>query len=117
MKLTVCGILVALLAVCYCVEKKTSPKVQLYSHQPGEFGQKNVLICHVSDFYPPNLKITLLKDDVEITRCNQTDLAFKSGWHFHLTKTADFTPQKGEQYTCRIEHGDSVNTFLWESNM
>lgn len=90
-----------------------APKVQVYSQHPGEFGEKNVLICHVSGFHPPDITIELMKGDEEIKNANQTDLAFKEDWHFHLTKSVSFTPQKGEQYVCRVTHGHSVKQFTW----
>ncbi|WP_205684497.1 hypothetical protein, partial [Acinetobacter baumannii] len=58
----------AVIAAFYCaVEAKYSPpKTQVYSRNPGEYGKENVLICHVSDFHPPDITITLLKNGVEI---------------------------------------------------
>lgn len=31
-----------------------SPKVQVYTQTPG-WGKSNVLLCHVSDFHPPEI--------------------------------------------------------------
>lgn len=89
------------------------PKVQVYSHKPGEFGKENILICHVSEFHPPDITIQLLKDGGEIPNANQTDLAFKKNWHFHLTKTAAFTPVVGEKYSCKVTHGSTVKDYAW----
>lgn len=98
------------------------PKVQVYSHKPGEFGKENTLICYVSEFHPPDITIQLFKDGKEITNANQTDLAFKQNWHFHLTKSAFFTPISGEKYLCKVTHGKTVKDYAWgklavESNM
>lgn len=89
------------------------PKVQVYSYSPGEFGKENVLICHVSGFHPPDITIELLKNGVEIPDAQQTDLAFEKGWKFHLTRSAPFTPQKHEDYACRVRHVDTSKTFMW----
>lgn len=89
------------------------PKVQVYSFKPGEFGKENRLICHVSDFHPPDLSIQLLKDGEEIPNAKQSDLAFKDNWHFHLTKTVPFTPKDGENYGCRVTHGMTVKNYAW----
>uniref|UniRef100_A0A6Q2Z0K5 Immunoglobulin C1-set domain-containing protein n=1 Tax=Esox lucius TaxID=8010 RepID=A0A6Q2Z0K5_ESOLU len=43
--------------------KESPPKVQVYSRNPGNFGEKNVLICHVSGFHPPDISIQLLKNE------------------------------------------------------
>ncbi|XP_018552596.1 beta-2-microglobulin [Lates calcarifer] len=116
MKLLMC--LAAFAAVCFMVDSKNSPaKVQVYSRNPGEFGKANTLICHVSDFHPPDIKIQLMKDGMEIPNADQTDLAFKQGWLFHLTKNVDFTPTGGEKYSCRVTHGGVLKDYAWEPNM
>uniref|UniRef100_A0A8K9WQJ5 Beta-2-microglobulin n=2 Tax=Salmoninae TaxID=504568 RepID=A0A8K9WQJ5_ONCMY len=95
----------------------TPPKVQVYSRNPGNFGDKNTLICHVSGFHPPDISIQLLKNGVEIPDAKQTDLAFEQGWQFHLTKSVGFTPASGEEYTCRVRHLKNLKTYTWEADM
>ncbi|XP_030006672.1 beta-2-microglobulin-like [Sphaeramia orbicularis] len=109
----------ALAALYLTVESKTSPpKVQVYSRGPGEYGKENILICRVTGFHPPNIKIQLMKNDEELPNSVQTDLAFESDWHFHLTKHAPFTPQSGEKYVCRVTHGNAApKDYSWEPNM
>ncbi|XP_063316904.1 beta-2-microglobulin-like [Pelmatolapia mariae] len=116
MKAVLC---LAVIAAVYCaVEAKYSaPKTQVYSRNPGEYGKENVLICHVSNFHPPDITITLLKDGVEIPDAKQTDLVFNQDWHFHLTKHVTFTPKDGEKYTCKVTHGTVTKDYGWESNM
>ncbi|KAI3366510.1 hypothetical protein L3Q82_000643 [Scortum barcoo] len=89
------------------------PKVQVYSRNPGEFGTANILICHTSNFHPPDIEIKLMKDEVEIPNANQTDLAFKQDWRFHVTKSVTITPQKGEKYTCKVTHGRNTKVYAW----
>ncbi|RVE56295.1 hypothetical protein OJAV_G00219640 [Oryzias javanicus] len=56
--------LAALAAFCCAAFSKTSPpKVEVYSRDPGQYGKDNTLICHVSNFHPPDITIELLKDD------------------------------------------------------
>ncbi|XP_006799806.2 beta-2-microglobulin [Neolamprologus brichardi] len=117
MKAVLC---LAVIAAVYCaVEAKYSAaKTQVYSRNPGKYGEANVLICHVSDFHPPDITIRLLKNGVEIPEAKQTDLVFNQDWHFHLTKHVAFTPKEGENYVCEVTHGThGTRTFGWESNM
>uniref|UniRef100_A0A8B9J5U7 Beta-2-microglobulin n=1 Tax=Astyanax mexicanus TaxID=7994 RepID=A0A8B9J5U7_ASTMX len=93
------------------------PKVQVYSYSPGEFGKENILICHVSEFHPPDISINLLKNGIEIPNAKQTDLAFEQGWKFHLTRSVSFTPQKNEEYACRVTHMGIGKNFVWEADM
>ncbi|KAI4897648.1 hypothetical protein NFI96_025734 [Prochilodus magdalenae] len=97
--------------------KTSEPKVQVYSYSPGEFGKENVLICHVSGFHPPDISIELLKNGVEIPGAKQTDLAFEQGWKFHLTRSVSFTPEKNEDYFCRVRHMNTAKDFMWEADM
>ncbi|XP_076861145.1 beta-2-microglobulin [Brachyhypopomus gauderio] len=97
--------------------KESPPKVQVYSYSPGEYGKDNVLICHVSGFHPPDITIELLKDGAPIPDTKQTDLAFEQGWKFHLTKSVAFTPQKSQEYSCRVRHLQSMKDYSWEPDM
>ncbi|KAL4660270.1 beta-2-microglobulin-like [Arapaima gigas] len=91
----------------------TFPKVQVYSHYPGKYGEKNTLICHISDFYPPEIKIDLLRNGIDMEYAYQTDLAFEQGWQFHLTKSVQFQPQKGDQFECKVTHMGKTMTYVW----
>ncbi|XP_008436887.1 beta-2-microglobulin-like [Poecilia reticulata] len=110
--------LVIVLFASYAVmAKEASPKVQIYSRNPGLYGKENVLICHVSGFHPPEIKIDLLKNGQEIADAKQTDLAFEENWHYHLTKHAHFTPKEGERYTCRVIHVENETTHEWDADV
>lgn len=109
--------LAALVALTCAEDKHSPPKVQVYSYQPGEYGKDNTLICHVSNFHPPDITIQLMKNGQEISSAKQTDLAFEKDWHFRLTRNVAFTPMSGDKYSCRVTHGTSVKDFAWESNM
>uniref|UniRef100_A0A8C6KFN7 Beta-2-microglobulin n=1 Tax=Nothobranchius furzeri TaxID=105023 RepID=A0A8C6KFN7_NOTFU len=100
-------------ALCCSVDAIKSPQVQVYSRDPGEFGNDNVLICHVSNFHPPDITIEILKDEEVIPGAVQTDLTFKQDWHFHLTKSVEFKPSSGEKYKCRVTHGTNRKDYIW----
>ena len=96
--------------VCFSL---AAPKVQVYSRTPGEFGKANILICHVSGFYPPEITIKLLKNGQEIPGASQTDLAFEENWHYHLTKHVPFTPVSGERFACKVTHMKNPVDYSW----
>ncbi|XP_041092713.1 beta-2-microglobulin-like [Polyodon spathula] len=112
---------VALICAIYCSAEATdaTPKVQIYSRNVGELGKPNTLICHVSGFHPPNIKLELQKNGQDIEEAQQSDLAFHQGWHFHLTKFVPFTPQSGEHYSCKVEHSTlkEPKSFSWTPDM
>ncbi|XP_059182155.1 beta-2-microglobulin-like [Centropristis striata] len=115
----VVALLAALMAVCLAEQddRHNPPKVLVYSRDPGQFGKENILICRASDFHPPDITIVLTRNGVAIPNANQTDLAFKKDWRFHLTTSVKFTPVSGEEYNCKVTHGKITNHYAWESNM
>ncbi|NP_001291125.1 beta-2-microglobulin-like precursor [Esox lucius] len=108
---------VVALVFCVVESRESPPKVQVYSHNPGKYGQENTLICHVSGFHPPDIDIKLMKNGNEIPGAKQTDLAFEQGWRFHLTKSVAFTPNDGDDYSCKVRHLSTTKAYTWESNM
>ncbi|KAA8578555.1 hypothetical protein FQN60_002553 [Etheostoma spectabile] len=48
MKTFVCAVLLGMLCIPPSIAKESSPKVQVYSREPGHFDKDNTLICHVS---------------------------------------------------------------------
>ncbi|XP_061921657.1 beta-2-microglobulin-like [Entelurus aequoreus] len=111
--------LLALAAVYLEVGSRFSqPKVQVYTYNPAKFGEENTVICHVSEFHPPDIRIQLFKNGEEINKAVQTDLSFKKNWHFHLTKHIETTLVRGDKFMCKVLHGTySGKDFDWEANM
>ncbi|KAK7879592.1 hypothetical protein WMY93_033695 [Mugilogobius chulae] len=79
---------------CLCFAKDSPPKVQIYTRDPGHYDKPNILICHASGFYPPELDLKLLQDGKEIPGAHQTDLAFEEDWYYHLTNTLTSTQRR-----------------------
>ncbi|XP_071773362.2 beta-2-microglobulin isoform X2 [Centroberyx gerrardi] len=111
-----------ILSVLFCIlgtlmAKESPPQVQVYSRNPGDFKKENTLICHVTNFHPPDITINLLKNGMEIPNAYQTDLAFGENWHYHLTKSVAFIPQSGEKFTCKVTHMGNPMFYSWEPDM
>ncbi|XP_036433458.1 beta-2-microglobulin-like [Colossoma macropomum] len=116
MKLLLCFVVACALYVT-AQAKESPPKVQVYSNSPGEFGKENVLICHVSGFYPSDIIVELLRNGEKIPGAEQTDLAIDQDWKFHLTKSVSFTPQKEDLYICRVTHAQNKpQTYSWKAD-
>ncbi|XP_061921656.1 beta-2-microglobulin-like isoform X2 [Entelurus aequoreus] len=94
------------------------PKVHVYSFKPAKFGEQNTVICHVSEFHPPDIRIQMFKNGEVIGKVVQTDLSFKKNWHFHLTKHIETTLVQGDKFMCEVIHGTSASKYFdWEVNM
>ncbi|XP_061663387.1 beta-2-microglobulin [Syngnathoides biaculeatus] len=110
----------ALMAALYWTadSKFQSPTVQVYSYKPGQYGMPNSLICHVSQFHPPDITVKLFKNGRELPDAAESDLSFEKNWQFHLTKHAPFTPNKEDKYYCQVIHASTPSKNIdWEPNM
>lgn len=96
-----------------CAANVSSPQVNVYTYKPISKGESNVLFCHAREFSPPNIKLDLLQNGIEISNTKQSDISFEPNWKFKLTKYVEFTPKDGVVYTCRVMHnGDSKDYHL-----
>ncbi|XP_029317944.1 beta-2-microglobulin-like [Cottoperca gobio] len=111
------AVVVGLLCVLPSEAKESAPNVQVYSREPGTIGKANTLICHVSNFYPPEINIELLKDGKVMSSANQTELIFGEKWDYYLTKHVPFTPLANEKFICKVVHLGKSNDYFWESDM
>ncbi|CAN9508034.1 unnamed protein product [Ophioblennius macclurei] len=116
--------LICLLALLFCLSysaaskvSTASPKVQVYSRAPREYGKNNTLICHVSGFHPPEITIELLKNEQIMPNTQQTDLAFEESWQYHLTTHVPFVPNKVDKYSCKVTHLKASKIYIWEPDM
>ncbi|XP_048376244.1 beta-2-microglobulin-like [Stegostoma tigrinum] len=96
----------AILAVIVALSQAGSPNVQVYTYKMMKEGEPNVLLCHVKNFSPPNIKLELLENGIIIPNTTQSDLSFESDWSFKLTRHVEFTPHSGVKYACRVTHND-----------
>ncbi|KAB5567802.1 hypothetical protein PHYPO_G00237040 [Pangasianodon hypophthalmus] len=81
--------------------KESSPKIQVYSRNPGEYGKENTLICHVSDFHPPDIEIKLLKNVRRPSPGSQTckSPGLHSIWPLFISTLAVMIPLSDHQFT------------------
>lgn len=81
-----------------------APKVEVYSRRHANPGEENVLNCFVSGFHPPKIEILLLKNGEPMSNVQYADMSFNDKWYFQRLVYADFTPKKGDVYSCRVAH-------------
>ncbi|CAM2099374.1 unnamed protein product [Caretta caretta] len=64
---------------------ESAPKVHVYSRHPAENGKQNFLNCFVEGFQPPNIQITLLKNDEKMDNVEMDDLSFREDWKWSIS--------------------------------
>ncbi|MEQ2179298.1 hypothetical protein GOODEAATRI_023305, partial [Goodea atripinnis] len=77
----------------------------LYTRDEVELGEKNILICHVSGFYPAPVNVSWTKNEQKVTEGTSINVPFPSkDSTFTQISRLDFIPQLGDVYSCSVEH-------------
>nr|ALO78752.1 MHC class II antigen alpha chain [Scatophagus argus] len=99
------------------VELDPPSSPMIYTKDYVEVGQKNVLICHVTGFYPAPVNVSWTKNGVQVTEGTSTNVPFpnKDG-SFRQTSRLEFVPQQGDMYSCTVRHRalDQPLTRIWD---
>ncbi|KAK4805513.1 hypothetical protein QYF61_004452 [Mycteria americana] len=85
----------------------TPPEVTVFSEDPVELGDPNVLICYVDKFWPSVISITWLRNGQEVKdSVLETDRTFRNFSHL------PFIPTRGDYYDCRVQHWGLATALL-----
>ncbi|KAI9527162.1 hypothetical protein NQZ68_032742 [Dissostichus eleginoides] len=100
---------------CLCTDPPSTPL--LYTKQEVEMGEGNVLVCHVTGFYPAPVSFFWTKNGENVTEGTSFPVPFlsKEG-SFSQFSRLEFTPQLGDIYSCGVQHLalDQPLTTFWE---
>ncbi|NWW43417.1 DRA protein, partial [Pedionomus torquatus] len=81
------------------------PEVTVFSEDPVELEDPNVLICYVDKFWPSVISITWLKNGQEVTGgVLETVFYPREDNAFRKFSYLPFVPTRGDYYDCRVEH-------------
>ncbi|NXD18313.1 DRA protein, partial [Nothocercus nigrocapillus] len=93
------------------------PEVTVFSEDPVELGDPNVLICFVDKFWPSMINITWLKNGQEVVDgVFETVYLLREDDTFRKFSYLPFVPTRGDYYDCRVEHWGLPKALLkhWE---
>ncbi|XP_078508579.1 beta-2-microglobulin [Lissotriton helveticus] len=100
---------------CWCQATIHPPKVNMYTTGPLEEGKENTGVCLVRGFHPPDIKVAVLKNGEEIKNTQGTDMSFDNDWKYQWMKYFTFTYTSGDEYECRVAHGQSEpKVYKWD---
>ncbi|NXT40847.1 HB2L protein, partial [Pelecanoides urinatrix] len=89
----------------FTVERRVQPKVRVSPMQSSSLPQTDRLVCAVMDFYPPEIEVKWFKNGQEETeRVVSTDVIQNGDWTYQVLVMLETTPQRGDTYTCQVEH-------------
>ncbi|XP_070711392.1 H-2 class II histocompatibility antigen, A-U alpha chain-like isoform X1 [Pempheris klunzingeri] len=99
------------------LEQDAPSSPMIYPRDNIELGQKNVLICHVTGFYPAPVKIYWTKNGENVTEGTSINVPFPSkDGTFSQSSRLQFLPQQGDIYSCTVGHRalDQPLTRIWD---
>ncbi|OBS78073.1 hypothetical protein A6R68_19534 [Neotoma lepida] len=81
------------------------PKVTISLSRTEALNHHNLLVCSVTDFYPAQIKVRWFRNGQEETvGVVSTKLIRNGDWTFQILVMLEMTPQRGDVYTCHVEH-------------
>lgn len=85
----------------------------MFSEDPVELGDPNILICYVHKFWPSIITITWLKNGQEVVEgVSETVFYRQEDNGFYKFSYLPFIPTRGDYYDCRVEHWGLPNALL-----
>nr|XP_012317151.1 HLA class II histocompatibility antigen, DP beta 1 chain-like isoform X2 [Aotus nancymaae] len=100
------------------LQRRVQPKVNVSPSKKGSLQHHNLLVCHVTDFYPGSIQVRwFLNGQEETAGIVSTNLIRNGDWTFQILVMLEMTPQQGDVYTCQVEHPslDSPVTVEWKA--
>uniref|UniRef100_A0A4W6BM15 Ig-like domain-containing protein n=1 Tax=Lates calcarifer TaxID=8187 RepID=A0A4W6BM15_LATCA len=97
------------------LDRKVPPIVRVRQTKPADYGERSMLECSVVGFFPQEVRVSWLRDGVEVTTdVSSTDVLANGDWSFQLHSYLELILKRGERVTCRVDHSSLKETS--ESN-
>ncbi|XP_006882169.1 PREDICTED: boLa class II histocompatibility antigen, DQB*0101 beta chain-like [Elephantulus edwardii] len=87
------------------LQRRVEPMVTVYLAKTEALNHHNLLICLVTDFYPSQIKVQWFRNDQEESAGVVSTPIIRNGdWTYQIHVMLEITPQRGDVYTCQVEH-------------
>ncbi|KAB0346038.1 hypothetical protein FD755_024314 [Muntiacus reevesi] len=97
------------------LQRRVEPTVTISPSRTEALNYHNLLVCSVTDFYPGQIKVRWFRNDQEETAgIVSTPLIRNGDWTFQILVMLEMTPQRGDVYTCRVEHPSLQSPIMVE---
>lgn len=81
------------------------PTVTISPSKTEALNHHNLLVCSVTNFYPAQVKVRWFRNNQEETAGIVSTPIMRNGdWTFQILVMLEMTPQRGDVYTCHVEH-------------
>ncbi|KTG39618.1 hypothetical protein cypCar_00034707 [Cyprinus carpio] len=97
-------------------EKMDKPHTSIYAEDDVVLGVENTLICHVTGFFPPPVRVSWTKNNEILTGDSLSQYRPKDDGTYNIFSSLPFTPEEGDIYSCTVNHValDQPQTKTWE---
>ncbi|XP_036434027.1 H-2 class II histocompatibility antigen, A-U alpha chain-like [Colossoma macropomum] len=98
-------------------EELEPPWTSIYTKSDVKLKTKNTLLCHVTDFFPPPVRVSWTKNDLNVTEGATLSPYYQnSDGTLSVFSTLSFTPEEGDVYSCTVEHRalEQPQTRIWD---
>uniref|UniRef100_A0A8D2B5E8 Major histocompatibility complex, class II, DP beta 1 n=1 Tax=Sciurus vulgaris TaxID=55149 RepID=A0A8D2B5E8_SCIVU len=102
----------------FTLKRRVKPNVHVSPSKKGDLQHHDLLVCHVTDFYPGNIEVRwFLNGHEETSGVVSTNLIRNGDWTFQILVMLEMTPKQGDVYTCHVEHPslNSAITVEWKA--
>lgn len=93
------------------------PETSIYPRNEVLLGVDNVLICHVTGFFPPPVDVSWSRNNVKVTEgVDVSQYRPRSDQTFHMFSSLKIRPAAGDIYGCTVNHAalqEQPQTKLW----
>ncbi|XP_058640787.1 H-2 class II histocompatibility antigen, A-K alpha chain-like [Onychostoma macrolepis] len=93
------------------------PWSSIYPKSDPQLNVKNTLICHVIGFFPPPVRVSWTKNNVNVTDESTLSRYYpnKDGT-LNVFSRLSFIPEEGDIYSCSVEHKalQQPQTRVWD---
>ncbi|KAF4109797.1 hypothetical protein G5714_009049 [Onychostoma macrolepis] len=93
------------------------PWSSIYPKSDPQLNVKNTLICHVTGFFPPPVRVSWTKNNVNVTDESSLSSYYpnKDGT-LNVFSRLSFIPEEGDIYSCSVEHKalQQPQTRVWD---
>uniref|UniRef100_A0A8C6DDF4 Ig-like domain-containing protein n=1 Tax=Moschus moschiferus TaxID=68415 RepID=A0A8C6DDF4_MOSMO len=97
------------------LKRQVEPTVTISLSRTEALNHHNLLVCSVTDFYPGQIKVRWFRNDQEETAgIVSTPLIRNGDWTFQILVMLEVTPQRGDVYTCHVEHPSLQSPIMVE---
>nr|NP_571565.1 major histocompatibility complex class II integral membrane alpha chain precursor [Danio rerio]AAA72019.1 unnamed protein product [Danio rerio] len=99
------------------LEKLDPPQTSIYSRDDVQPDIENKLICHVTGFFPPPVRVSWTKNNEIVTEgMSVSQYRPNNDGTYNIFSTLRFTPVEGDIYSCSVNHKtlEQPQTKAWE---